>query len=134
MKLTTLIKAIAPIDSVEKLNELMNILKLRNTCISNDVNTKILNITITTMYEFVVKEIQKYKSNYKIKPNPSAKTKSSQSNSKPRKKTKSRTTIGLQGLSSNDPINLHRNLERMNNRSSSNSLRSQGYDYGLSDW
>ena len=135
MKLTKSINKIAPINSVEKLKELMNILISRNTCISSNIYSTIMDLTDPSMYESVEQAIQVYKKNYDTK-NQSVKKEPSQVKNRPkaRKKAKSKATVGLRGLSPNDPINKQRLIERLNSQSSSNSLRDQGYEYGLSDW
>ena len=130
MTLAKSIKNIAPIDSIEKLNELMGILKKRKTCISSDVYASIIEQTDPMMYNRVEQEIQVYKENFNVNNN------QSQINprSKSRKKVKSKSAVRHRGLSPSDPISKQRILDRMNSQSSSNSLRSQGYEYGLSDW
>ena len=135
MKLSKSINKIAPINSVEKLKELMSILISRNTCISSNIYSTIMDLTDPSMYEPVEQAIQVYKKNYDTK-SQSVKKEPYQVKNRPkaRKKAKTKATVGLRGLSPNDPINKQRLIERLNSQSSSNSLRDQGYEYGLSDW
>ena len=128
MKLSELIIQITPIDSMNKVNEMMVIFRHRNTLITSDLFQKVLSITNPELAKEMSEQMILFQKNYKSRPkikNPPPNTKN--------KKIKKRKGIG--GNFYSDPVlNRQKTLDRMSQHYSTQTLREQGYQYGLSDW
>lgn len=128
MKLSKLFVQISPIDSMEKVNNLMETFRTRNTVITPDMFQKVLAITNPELVEKMSEQMTLFQKNYKCRPKVKANTPRSKS-------TKNKKRKGIAGNLSSDPM-LHRQraLDRMNRLYSTQTLREQGYQYGMSDW
>lgn len=123
--LRTEFRKIQPIDSIEQLNKLVDLLRHRGTLINEYVDDVVCEVidddAILNQWHQVKNELKAENAN-----NSHNKVK------KHRSKKKSKDTSYKLGLSSSDPI--RQQMFSLRSNSNGDSLSERGYEYGLSDW
>lgn len=122
-----------PISSETAVLEVMEVLRARHSYIDTHLDLFLSNNTNPDVYDFLNSEMEKYRTAYiKEQRELSSNRIIMPQKKKKRPKIKSKhVSIKRGGLSESDPIRKGMFSFRSN---TSESLSSQGYEYGLSDW
>lgn len=130
-KLSLFLESLGSIDSIAKLNFLVDELKRRKTIITEEVNKRVLNkiigkeiLACWIQMKNAELRILHYKVKNKVKP-------------QKKKKGKSETYVARQGLSDDDPIKKTQRLNKQLTKTSDGNEKEdlyEAYEYGISDW
>lgn len=132
MKLRKQIAKLFPLSSEKGIVEVLRIMKERNTDINDNIVAFLSYNTSPRLFPFLKSELEKYQVElYRGLVKKLPKVNLPQIKTKKPKKDPNKSELSKGGLSEDDAIKKSMFSFRSN---SSESLSSQGYEYGLSDW